>query len=100
MIELKREDSGGTTGIFLGNRDLGTGVSGRKALAGLLDTLKGDSVDLAADIEVTVQPEPGVPWGEVLKTLHTVQGEPGFEGQPNSRLQLIGLSGIFYEEPP
>ena len=100
VIELKREDSGGTTGIFLGNRDLGTGVSGRKALAGLLDTLKGDSVDLAADIEVTVQPEPGVPWGEVLKTLHTVQGEPGFEGQPNSRLQLIGLSGIFYEEPP
>lgn len=100
VIELKREDSSGTTAIHLGNRNLGTAGSGRNALAALLDALNGDSADLAAKLEVTVQPEPGVPWGEVLKTLHTVQGEPGSDGQPNSRLQLIGLDGIYFEEAP
>ena len=99
-IELKREDAGGTTAIFLGNRNLGTGVSGRDALAGQLDTLKGADTEFSGEVVVTVQPEPGVPWGEVFKTLDTVQGEPGTDGQPNSRFQLISLSGIYFDEPP
>jgi len=99
-IDLKRQDSGGTTAIYLGNRNLGTRKSGRDALAAQLDKVKADSPGIDATLDVTVQPEPGVPWGQILKTLHTVQGEPGADGQPNSRFQLIGLSGIYYEEPP
>lgn len=100
VIDLLRDESSGTTAVLLGGRNLGTGVSGRDALAGQLDTLKGADTELIGQVVVTVQPEPGVPWGEVLKTLRTVQGEPGTDGQPNSRLQLIGLRGIYYEDAP
>ncbi|MBC8289546.1 MAG: hypothetical protein H8E37_04430 [Planctomycetes bacterium] len=106
-IFLRREASGGTTAIFLTEifmvEDyLGTGEHARNVLTRNLDELRSHPrvAPVIDEVYVEVRPEPGVSWGEILKTLHIAQGVPGSDGQPNSRFQLIGLEGIHYEEAP